>query len=241
MSGSHHHSGRLRYLQNCKTVIVTHRPRWLQHWTHLYNANWTSPDQNIVLLPYPDTNASTPQPVDMDAGPNLAPRRDHSERTSSSSSRAAARARARPGTEANEPLQPALANQGPAVQPPVGGGVTVAQSGPNRPVSPEVQEDPDLAWSLLPTVMERLLANDTHARLIAENQWDFFRNRYVSPASAACYWRKSIRGYASVQNFTATLRGTETSYESWSLLGMRKDSWREGIQRRRSASASAFA
>lgn len=45
------YSGRLRYLQNCRVVIVTHEPRWIQHWTHLNNPDWNSLDQNIVYVP----------------------------------------------------------------------------------------------------------------------------------------------------------------------------------------------
>lgn len=75
-----------------------------------------------------------------------------------------------------------------------------------------------------------LLEDDARARRIADNQWDMFRNRYISPASAACYWRKALWGYASVQNFTVGLRGDETSYETWLLSGLRQDSWRPGIQ-----------
>ncbi len=45
------YSGRLRYLQNCRSVIITHEPRWIQHWTHLYNSDPTSADQNIVFVP----------------------------------------------------------------------------------------------------------------------------------------------------------------------------------------------
>lgn len=154
-----HCSGRLRYLQNCKTVIVTHRPRWVLHYTHLFNGNWSSPDQNVVLLPYP---------------------------------------------------------------------VEPGQAGP-----PAVKdEDPARSWDALPETMATLLADDTKARQIAETQYAFFRNRYVSPASATCYWRKAIRSYAAVQNYTVALTGTETSFESWVLRGMRDDTWRDGIQRR---------
>ena len=120
------YSGRLRYLQNCKAVIVTHEPRWIQHWTHLYNSDPASPDQNIVFVP----------PYE---GPN-------------------------PGVEVHD-----------------GGNVRM-----------------DKTWLRLPEVMDELLKNDTKAQQIAENQWSFFRERYVSPASAACYWRKAIKGYASV-------------------------------------------
>lgn len=46
-------NGRLRYLQTCHSVLVTHKPRWVQHWTHLYNPDWNSRDQNVVFVPPP--------------------------------------------------------------------------------------------------------------------------------------------------------------------------------------------
>lgn len=173
------YSGRLRYIQNCRSVIVTHEPRWLQHWTHLYNADWNSPDQNIVFVP-------------------------------------------------------------PAIGP--GEGVLVHDGDKERR---------DRTWERLPETMDRLLADDKLAKKIADNQWQFFRERwvsilgreevelegflwyqsvdvrcltfslslfdfllfliifysspicpfrYISPASAACYWRKAIRGLAQVSN-----------------------------------------
>jgi len=88
------YSGRLRYIQNCRSVIVTHEPRWLQHWTHLYNADWNSPDQNIVFVP-----------------------------------------------------------------PAIGSGTG------------------DRTWERLPETMDRLLRDDKLARKIADNQWNFFRER----------------------------------------------------------------
>ncbi len=144
------YSGRLRYLQNCKTVIVTHPPRWIQHWTHLYNSDWNSPDQNIVYVP------------------------------------------------------PALGDAQ---------GVIVHDEGG--------KEFFDRTWERLNEVMEALLSDDDKARSIAENQWNYFRNRYISPASAACYWRKLIKGFGSVQKYDVDLSGWETSYESFILKGMR--------------------
>lgn len=144
------YSGRLRYLQNCRVVIVTHEPRWLQHWTHLYNADWNSPDQNIVFVPPPEGEKE---------------------------------------------------------------GVIV-HDGDGR-------EFRDRTWERLPEVMDRLLENDTLARKIADNQWNFFRERYITPASAMCYWRKALWGFSKVQKYTVDLSGSETSYESFVLKGMK--------------------
>ena len=120
------YSGRLRYLQNCKTVIVTHPPRWIQHWTHLYNADWNSNEQNIVYVPRAIGDAT---------------------------------------------------------------GVVVHDGD---------KEFLDRTWERLNEVMEALIKDDDKARSIAENQWNYFRNRYISPASAMCYWRKAIKGFGSV-------------------------------------------
>ncbi|EPQ26707.1 uncharacterized protein PFL1_05686 [Pseudozyma flocculosa PF-1] len=140
------YSGRLRYLQNCKVVIVTHEPRWIQHWTHLYNPDPNSPDQNIVFVPKYDGD------------------------------------------------QPGI--------------LTHNEKG---------EASYDKTWMRLPETMDDLLRNDDKARRIAENQWTFFRERYISPASAACYWRKLIKGYATTQLFTPVYHGNETSYEGFQL------------------------
>lgn len=142
------YSGRLRYLQNCRVVIVTHPPRWIQHWTHLYNADPNSPDQNIVYVEPPPADAPTVLVHD-----------EH-------------------GVEFR-----------------------------------------DATWYNLPKTMDHLLANDARAKLIADNQWNFFRERYISPASATCYWRKLIKGFASVQLYDVDLSGTETPFETWLLGG----------------------
>ncbi|CAD6893016.1 unnamed protein product [Tilletia controversa] len=143
------YSGRLRYLQHCRSVIVTHEPRWIQHWTHLYNANTSSPDQNIVFVP--------PAP---------------------------------PGTEG-----------------------TPVKDDDNAKVRY------DTTWTRLPEVMEELLHDDAKTKRIADNQVAFFRERYVSPASAACYWRKALKGFAKTQRFTVDLSGKEISYEDHMLRG----------------------
>lgn len=57
----------------------------------------------------------------------------------------------------------------------------------------------------LPKTMTRLLASpaalqDAHA--IAANARRTFRERYLTPAANACYWRALIRGWARVQGFT---------------------------------------
>lgn len=83
-------------------------------------------------------------------------------------------------------------------------------------------------WSDLEATMESLLANTTTAKTIADNAQTMLRDRYLTPAAEACYWRKLIQGYASVsfkpELYEAdgqTLRGVP--YESFTLL--RKVHW----------------
>jgi hypothetical protein len=44
-------SGRLKYIQGCRSVIVIHPLRWVQHFHHLINTNPDSPEQNAILVP----------------------------------------------------------------------------------------------------------------------------------------------------------------------------------------------
>ena len=83
-------------------------------------------------------------------------------------------------------------------------------------------------WSDLEATMKTLLANTTTAERIADNAQFMLRERYLTPAAEACYWRKLIHGYASVsfdpELYEAdgqTLRGVP--YESFTLL--RKVHW----------------
>jgi Glycosyl transferase family 90 len=57
-------------------------------------------------------------------------------------------------------------------------------------------------FSDLPGKIEYLVAHTLEARKIADNSVKDFRDRYLTPAAEACYWRRLIRGYASVNSFT---------------------------------------
>lgn len=46
---------------------------------------------------------------------------------------------------------------------------------------------------------------EDRGRQIADNARRMFRDRYLTPAAEACYWRALIRGWASVQGFTPQL------------------------------------
>nr|OQO30231.1 hypothetical protein B0A51_01379 [Rachicladosporium sp. CCFEE 5018] len=59
-------------------------------------------------------------------------------------------------------------------------------------------------FSDLPKIMAEVLAAPetiTQAKRIADNSRRVFRERYLTPAAEACYWRALIRGWASVQGF----------------------------------------
>ena len=58
-------------------------------------------------------------------------------------------------------------------------------------------------FSDLPKKMRSLLkpSNFLSTRKIADNARQTFRERYLTPAAEACYWRSLIRGWAGVQTF----------------------------------------
>ncbi|KAK4985052.1 hypothetical protein LTR50_006220 [Elasticomyces elasticus] len=105
------YSGRLKYLLNCASVLVSHPLRFIEHYHHLLDASPSSPNQNYVQV-----------------------KRDFSD---------------------------------------------------------------------LPQKMHHYLSQKHFegAKRIADNARVVFRERYLSPAAEACYWRALIRGWASVQGF----------------------------------------
>jgi len=56
----------------------------------------------------------------------------------------------------------------------------------------------DKDWSGLEDTIVNLKAHPEVARRIAENSGSTLRDRYLTPAAEACYWRRLISGYASV-------------------------------------------
>lgn len=116
------YSGRLKYLQNCRSVVVAHKLEWIQHHHHLLVAS--GPHQNFV----------------------------------------------------------------------------------------EVERD----WSDLEAAMRHLLRDDAEARRIADNSVRMFRERYLTSAAEACYWRKLIVGWAAASDFEVHPRGVPV--ESFFLL-----------------------
>ncbi|KKA20139.1 DUF821 domain protein [Rasamsonia emersonii CBS 393.64] len=82
-------------------------------------------------------------------------------------------------------------------------------------------------FSDLEEKIEYLLDHPFEAERIANNSVATFRDRYLTPAAEACYWRYLIRQYASVCAFEPSLYETDfwgrqtmraVPYESWLLM-----------------------
>ena len=69
----------------------------------------------------------------------------------------------------------------------------LVSKGPNQNFV-EVERD----FSDLEAVMDHLTTHPEEARRIADNSVRTFRERYLTPAAEACYWRALIRGWATV-------------------------------------------
>jgi hypothetical protein len=74
--------------------------------------------------------------------------------------------------------------------------------------------------------MEHLLNNPAEAQRIADNSVATFRERYLTPAAEACYWRSLWEGYDGVSEPPALWAGTGEGkkkrglrYETFILLG----------------------
>lgn len=90
-----------------------------------------------------------------------------------------------------------------------------------------VRED----WSDVEEKLQDLIADPNEAKRIADNSVRTLRDRYMTPAAEACYWRRLIQGYASVsfepdfyEEDNKTLRGTP--FSSVALMGVVK--WEPG-------------
>lgn len=56
-------------------------------------------------------------------------------------------------------------------------------------------------WSDLEEKIQWYRDNPLDAQRVANNSVNTFRDRYLTPAAEACYWRRMIRNWAEVQNF----------------------------------------
>lgn len=91
----------------------------------------------------------------------------------------------------------------------------------------EVERD----FSDLEEKIQYLINNPLEAERIANNSVATFRDRYLTPAAEACYWRYLIKQWASVCDFIPTLYREDGSgkkklkgepYESWLLKQMKE-------------------
>jgi len=84
----------------------------------------------------------------------------------------------------------------------------------------EVERD----FSDLSEKIEPLVQNTEAARRIAQNSARTFRERYLTPAAEACYWRSLFQGYSNVWNSSVNPwsddygRERGLRYESFVLL-----------------------
>ncbi|PWY89134.1 hypothetical protein BO70DRAFT_377563 [Aspergillus heteromorphus CBS 117.55] len=75
-------------------------------------------------------------------------------------------------------------------------------------------------WSDLGDKMRFLLGNEEVAEGIAARAVRVFRERYLTPAAEACYWRELVRGWARVGRFEGVGEGRERGvpFEEWVLM-----------------------
>lgn len=69
----------------------------------------------------------------------------------------------------------------------------LVSSGPDQNFV-EVEKD----FSDLEEKVNELLKDQRKAQRIAQKGVEVFRDRYLTPAAQACYWREMIRGWASI-------------------------------------------
>lgn len=74
-------------------------------------------------------------------------------------------------------------------------------------------------WQRLPEVMEKLRENPEKVKQIAENSWNGFRNRYLTPAATSCYWRQLLRRWSEAQQYEVEMEDDYIPYESFMLMG----------------------
>lgn len=132
------YSGRLKYLQNCESVLIAHKMDWVQHTQHLMSSSGA--DQNFV----------------------------------------------------------------------------------------EVDRD----FADLESTVRGLQHDQTRAKMIAANSVHVFRERYLTAAAEACYWRRLFREWAAVQTFEPEFwawkagNGTVGHLDQMAALGDGERVWR---------------
>ena len=81
----------------------------------------------------------------------------------------------------------------------------------------EVERD----FSDLEAAMDHLTTHPEEAKRIADNSVKTFRERYLTPAAEACYWRAFIHGWASVSFEPKKFEVNPITGASDKLRGMR--------------------
>lgn len=93
---------------------------------------------------------------------------------------------------------------------------------PSGPQQNFVQVSRD--FSDLAPAIEDLLSDPLHARRIADKNVEVFRERYLTQAAEACYWRALLAGYEAVFDAEekelsgGAIDGRAVRYESFVLL-----------------------
>lgn len=82
-------------------------------------------------------------------------------------------------------------------------------------------------FSDLEEKMEFLIANPDKAKRIADNNVRTFRDRYMTPAAQACYARRMIKSWASVQAYKPMLwtHKSDGDGEGWVVRGTPYETW----------------
>ena len=82
-------------------------------------------------------------------------------------------------------------------------------TGPRRNYVP-VERD----FSDLEAKVDMIMSNAEEAQVIADNAVALFRDRYLTPAAEACYWRRLFREYATV-SFTPKSKDNGMAFEEF--------------------------
>ncbi|TKX22774.1 hypothetical protein C1H76_4808 [Elsinoe australis] len=89
-------------------------------------------------------------------------------------------------------------------------------------------------WKDLKGTMKWLLGEEGKERAedVARRSKEVFRDRYLSPAAEACYWRELIRGWSEVQDFTP---------EFWEEVAVEEDGVKRMIRKPRGVPFESYA
>ena len=86
-------------------------------------------------------------------------------------------------------------------------------------------------WSDLDDKMEHYLSHPEEAKHVAAEGVRTFRDRYLTPAAEACYWRKLIHEYAKVQTWEPQLYKEVANEDGTKEFKRRGVSWERFVFR----------